>query len=93
MFKRVFISQAIMMGCLIASTFAFAQQSQPSLWCGSENNYACTDEQKIAKQRRQMQRREKQSAGRYQGQPDMERYWELLQRQREWMERQSLRPN
>lgn len=93
MFKRVFISQITMIGCLIASTIAFAQQAQPSLWCGSGNNYACTDEQKITEQRRQTQRRENQSAGRSQGQQDMARYWDLLQRQRELMERQSLRPN
>lgn len=71
----------------------FAQSSKPSLWCGPANIYSCDEEKKIIEQRQQMQQRNSHPAERPQGQQQMARYWELLQRQREMMERQALRPN
>ncbi len=74
---------------------AHADSSQPSIWCGPANHYVCSKEQQIAEQRRQMQRRQPQPPSRNvtSDHQNMARYWELLQRQREIMERQALRPN
>ncbi len=84
----------VVCSCFIAgSQTAWAQGSKPSLWCGSANSYYCDKEREIIEQQRQMQQRSSSPTGHQQGQQNMARYWELLQRHREMMERQALRPN